>query len=922
MTRLACFLALVALLSGCPEPRTWQVVGEELGEALMSIEGRSETDVWAVGADQGQGPLVLHFDGAAWTRHETGTRGHLWWVHAFDDGTAMMGGVRGTILEWNGSSFVRHRTPSLARQTVFGVWGASRSDVWAVGAETSGRRGFLWHFDGAEWRDVALPADVPLRASETPGLFKVWGSAADDVWAAGADGLVLHYDGAAWTRLVSDNTETLFTVHGRKGQVLFTGGGTRSALLECDGAHFTDVSPADVGLLQGIAADPTDAEVAWAVGEGGAVFQRSRAGWKRVEAGLSIESLHAVWVDPRGGVWAVGGKVLSALTGGAILHLGPTGTPRYVAPQPPPPPEVVCPAEQVDPVPSGSIARRWNEQILGAIRRDIPRPTVHARNLYHLSAAMYDAWAAYDATARGLFTNERVTAADVDAARTEAISYAAYRVLSHRYDKAVGGPVSSRCFKDFMAKLGFDPSDTSATGDSPRAVGNRIGTAIVEAARNDGSNEANNYADTTNFMAVNAPLPVESPSGPAADIDHWQPLDLAIASTQNGIPVAAGVQKYIGAQWKDVTPFALTRSAPGALYVDPGPAPVLNAALMAEVVEVIRRSSELVVDPGVTIDISPGKYGNNPLGENSGAGHPMNPATGQPYAPQVVPLADFGRVLAETWADGPHSETPPGHWNVIANQVFDHPAFVRRWGGAGAELPRLEWDVRAYLVLNGALHDAAIACWEVKRVFTSSRPITLIRSSAAYGQSSDPTQPSYDARGLPLVPGLIELVTAESSAPGQRHEALRNAIGQVAVKTWRGEPGDTSTVSGISWMRAVEWVPYQRRDFVTPAFPGFISGHSTFSRSAAEVLTRMTGSPFFPGGLGQQTVPAQRGLTFEAGPTTEVTLQWATYFDAADQAGQSRIWGGIHITADDFGGRRVGARVGELAFQKAEALFQ
>lgn len=921
MTRALLAVAAALALAGCPEPYQWQVVSEGLDEALMSIGGRAPNDVWTVGADQGQGPLVLHFDGTRWTRHETGTRGHLWWVHAFDDGTAMMGGVRGTILEWTGMGFVRHRTPSLARQTVFGLWGTARSNVWAVGAETSGRRGFLWHFDGAAWREVALPADIPLRAGETPGLFKVWGASESDVWVSGADGLVLHFDGQAWKRVQSPTSETLFTVHGGQGRVLFTGGGLQAVLLESDGTSFTDVSPTSVGLLQGVAADPTDAQVAWAVGEGGAVFLRNAGGWRAVDTGLKVESLHAVWVDPGGGVWAVGGRVLSTLTDGAVLHLGPAGTPAYVAPEPPPPPDPMCPDGQVDPAPTGSIARRWNEQALGAVRRDIPRPTVHARNLYHLSAAMWDAWAAYDATAKGLFTSERVTAADVDAARTEAISYAAFRVLAYRYEKAAGAAVSSRCFRDFMVKLGFDPDDAVATGDSPRAVGNRIGTAIIDASRNDGANETNDYADTTGFAASNPPLPVESPSGPAPDINQWQPLDLAIASTQNGIPQAAGVQKYIGAHWRDVTPFALTRSAPGALYVDPGPPPRMGPALMPEVLELLRRSSELVVDPAVTIDISPGAMGNNALGANDGTGHPMNPVTGQPYPANVVPLADFGRVMAETWADGPHSETPPGHWNVIANQAFDHPAFVRRWKGAGPELPRLEWDVRAYLVLNGALHDAAIACWEAKRVFTSSRPITLIRTSAAYGQSSDASQPSYDARGLPLVPGLIELITAESSAPGQRHEALRNAVGQLAVRTWRGEPGDISTVSGIGWMRAVEWVPYQRRDFVSPAFPGFTSGHSTFSRAGAEVLTRLSGSAYFPGGLGQLTVQAQRGLTFEAGPTATVTLQWATYFDASDQAGQSRIWGGIHVTADDFGGRRAGARVGELALQKAETLW-
>jgi hypothetical protein len=338
---------------------------------------------------------------------------------------------------------------------------------------------------------------------------------------------------------------------------------------------------------------------------------------------------------------------------------------------------------------------------------------------------------------------------------------------------------------------------------------------------------------------------------------------------------------------------------------------------MGWVTELIRRSSQLAVD-AQTIDISPGAYGNNPLGSNAGTGRPLNPVTGQPYAPQVVPLGDFGRVMAEVWADGPKSETPPGHWNVIANQVFQNPLFVRKWKGAGEVLDPLAWDVRAYLALNGAVHDAAIAAWELKRSYLCSRPITHVRTSAARGQASDPALPSYDPRGLPLVPELIELVTAQTAAPGGRHEGFQNAVGQLVVRSWRGEPGDVRTTSGVGWVRAVEWVPYQKRDFVTPAFPGFISGHSTFSRAAAEVLTELTGSAFFPGGLGELPGPA---LTFEAGPRQPVVLQWATYFDAADQAGQSRLWGGIHVEPDDFAGRRAGAQIGAAAFARAQTFF-
>jgi hypothetical protein len=128
-------------------------------------------------------------------------------------------------------------------------------------------------------------------------------------------------------------------------------------------------------------------------------------------------------------------------------------------------------------------------------------------------------------------------------------------------------------------------------------------------------------------------------------------------------------------------------------------------------------------------------------------------------------------------------------------------------------------------------------------------------------------------------------------------------------------------VSGAKWHRAKSWVPYQKKTFVTPPFASYFSGHSTYSRSAAELLTRFTGSPYFPGGLGEFVAPANSFLTFELGPTTDVRLQWAAYYDAADQAGISRIFGGIHPRVDDFTGRQMGAIVGATAFDKAMELF-
>ena len=168
---------------------------------------------------------------------------------------------------------------------------------------------------------------------------------------------------------------------------------------------------------------------------------------------------------------------------------------------------------------------------------------------------------------------------------------------------------------------------------------------------------------------------------------------------------------------------------------------------------------------------------------------------------------------------------------------------------------------------------------------------------------------------------LIEVVTAESSAPGERHEALADHVGEIAVQAWRGFPEEPETeTSGVGWILAVEWVPYQRSSFVTPAFPGYVSGHSTFSRAAAVLLTAFTGDPYFPGGLTEWTVP-QGELLHEEGPTVATTIQWATYADAADQAGISRLYMGIHTPEDDFQGRRIGAACGQEAWVLAEQYF-
>ncbi len=574
-----------------------------------------------------------------------------------------------------------------------------------------------------------------------------------------------------------------------------------------------------------------------------------------------------------------------------------------------------------------SIARIWDEQILAAIRIDRPNPPVHARNLFNLSVAMYDAWAAYDTMAVGYLFREKHTAADIAVARREAISYAAYRILRERYALSFNANATLATLDAQMAALGYDKNNLSMDTATPAGLGNSVFAMVSAWFLNDGARQAQAYADypvgSGGYVSVNPYLVTGISGTNAVDVNRWQPLAIANSVSQNGIPNGP-LQSYVGAQWLGVRPFALARTDASQPWIDPGPQPRLggvgDAQFRSEVVDVIRRSSELTPDDGVMLDISPGAFGNSTLGTNDGTGHPLNPATGQPYATNVVKRGDFTRVLAEFWADGPSSETPPGHWNTIANEVSDHPSFIKRLGGTGPVLDDLEWDVKLYFSLNAAVHEAACAAWSIKRFYDGGRPIAFIRYMGQIGQSTQTAGPSYHPDGLPLVPGLIEVVTTATAQPGERHANL--PVGGIAILAWPGQPANPVTQhSGVRWILAWNWLPFQKASFVTPAFPGYISGHSTFSRAAAEVLTAITGSPFFPGGIGTHTAPAGTTLTFENGPSQNVELQWGTYYDAADQAGLSRLWGGIHVSVDDVTGRRVGSQCGLGAWALARKYF-
>ncbi len=467
-----------------------------------------------------------------------------------------------------------------------------------------------------------------------------------------------------------------------------------------------------------------------------------------------------------------------------------------------------------------SIARVWDEHMLEQIALITPRPPIVARILYHVSAGMYDAWAAYDPIARGVFFHEKHTAEDVVAARREAISYAACSLMKARFNTGNGPNIAQiqASIDGLMIDLGYDPNDTSTIGDSPSAIGNRVALAIQTQTIADGSNQGNNYAPNNGYLPVNLALPFKIPGTEMFDPDRWQPLAFDFLILQNGEVIGSAVQQFIGPHWGGVTPFAmldLDRDPDTTLFFDQGPPwSFSDPELRLEAVDLIAKHAALDPADPATINISPAVFGNRDLGSYEGPGYGNNPITGEPYDDNIVLVADYGRTVAEYWADGPDSETPPGHWHSVANAMTDQKVALGEpllIGGVGTPVDRLEWDVKMYVALGGANHDAAIVAWGMKGHYDGHRPISFVRLMAQYGQSSDPELPSYHPLGLPLIPGLIELITEDDVAPGGRFEdfvqriyepntgepiGINDRVGEIAIRSWLG--GFYGGVTGVA----------------------------------------------------------------------------------------------------------------------------
>ena len=215
-------------------------------------------------------------------------------------------------------------------------------------------------------------------------------------------------------------------------------------------------------------------------------------------------------------------------------------------------------------------------------------------------------------------------------------------------------------------------------------------------------------------------------------------------------------------------------------------------------------------------------------------------------------LTEQQKAITEYWAGGTTGELPAAYWCQFAQVVSER-------AGNGDDQ-----DVKLFFALANASFDAGIAAWDAKVYYDSARPITALR---------------YILSGK-----------------------------QITGYGPEGPAGGLHDIDGSAWM------PYQAASLPTPPFADHVSGHSTFSAAAAEVLRLFSGSDRFD----HAVKVSAAGMLYEPGlPSEDVTLQWATFSDAAAEAGISRIYGGIHFVNADTAGRTLGRRVGAEVFERA-----
>ncbi len=435
---------------------------------------------------------------------------------------------------------------------------------------------------------------------------------------------------------------------------------------------------------------------------------------------------------------------------------------------------------------SENIVLKWNQAALNAIIATKTAPPIAARALAILHTAIFDAWAPYDSKATGTRLGNSIRVPEAERIEANKQKAISYAACVVLADLF---PTEKETFFNLMETLGYDVADTAENTTTPSGIGNTVANNLLTFRHNDGSNQLGDLNTGKAYSDYTGFTSVNT-SSTLNDPNKWQPLN----SSGND-------QSFLVPHWGMVTPFALTA---GNDFRPPAPGTYPSSKYTAQAKQILK-ISEL--------------------------------------------LNDKTKIIAEYWADGSGTVTPPGHWNKIAQ-------FISKRDGH-----TLDDDVKIFFILDNAVFDAGIAAWDAKITYNSIRPIS----------------------------------------------AIRFLFNGKKVLAWGGAGQGTKEINGE------EWNPY----IITPPFAEYVSGHSTFSAAAAETLKLCTKSDRYDDSTSFDigTSSIEKNST----PKRKITLRWRTFSEAANEAGISRRYGGIHFLDGDLEGRKLGKKIGREVYSKANS---
>lgn len=499
--------------------------------------------------------------------------------------------------------------------------------------------------------------------------------------------------------------------------------------------------------------------------------------------------------------------------------------------------------------PRPTISVRWDDVAQAAVAAKRSGPTVASRVYAMVHTAMYDAWSAYDLTARSTLAADefqRPIAENTDANKAEAMSYAAYGVLSDLYPDQVAK------FDELMQALGYDRNNRTLDVTTPAGIGNTMASRLLEFRHKDGANQLGDsptgtagvpYSDTTGYTPKNS---VDAPVNP----QFWTPERVPIDAVPGS---EVRTQKYLTPHWGKVTPFGLERG--DQFRPSQGP----PNFLLVEGATLNLAEKKITLADATVLDI-----------DRSLVGTVINPEFIAIFDEVVrvgADLTDQQKIIAEFWEDGPDTSFPPGSWMTFGQFV------------SARDNHSLDDDAKMFFALGNAVFDAGIATWDTKLAYDYARPVRTIRTLGELGLIGE-----FDA-----------------------------ALGGYAIDGWVPNQGTKRIL-------AKNWLTYQTPGGdPSPPFPDYTSGHSAYSASAAEVLKRFTGSDEFGGSI---TIAVGKSR-FEPNvtPASPITLSWPTFSAAAEQAGISRVYGGIHFQKANVDGAVIGRAAGTAAWNRAQRLI-